>query len=331
MWVPVGLAVLVSLIVVPVATGDDITINRFRSESSEAWKKLKAGILQGFEVEVTYTWGDLTDKGIDPKSPRGGCSCCKHCISKGNELIQTTYLEGIRKGLRIEAVNDSYAFDLLKHESKDRSWDLTTLNRDSASRKTDRHGVLLGNTGAFEGIMIEGDWLDDLLGSAGFEILSCESVTSENAGREFRITFRCQHAVDRANTIVGGAIWFLPERFWVLSRYDVEIKSRTKGHGRAAFKYQDLDGYPFLKERVMDYKFDGDAPIRYHDEYGTVCRSNAPASAFRLSAFGIPEPAALEATKNPAPRWPWVAVSIAGIVLCSSALVLRKYAKRRAD
>ena len=119
MWVPVGLAVLVSLIVVPVATGDDITINRFRSESSEAWKKLKAGILQGFEVEVTYTWGDLTDKGIDPKSPRGGCSCCKHCISKGNELIQTTYLEGIRKGLRIEAVNDSYAFDLLKHESKD--------------------------------------------------------------------------------------------------------------------------------------------------------------------------------------------------------------------
>jgi hypothetical protein len=151
------------------------------------------------------------------------------------------YLQGSGKGLRVESVNDRYAFNLYKEQAAD-AWGVTNINENPASTKSKRHGVLLGNTIVFYGIMVEGDWLENLLNSPSFEMISGEDAASSQSAREVKVVFRSQHAVDKANTILGGTLWFSPDKFWVLNRYDVEIESTTKGRGRAEFKYQDLAG-----------------------------------------------------------------------------------------
>ena len=291
------------------AQGEDTnTVGKFRSEAPQAWAKLKRGILQGFSVDLKVKWGRPTDDvgGVDTKASNGGEETHRLNIWSGNELIRTAYpVKGVRNGLRVEAINDHYGFSLLKKNPEATGWQVSSIDYNPATRKSKPHGILLGNTIVFYGIMVEGDWLENLVNSKGFEVLSAESVVAEKSAHEFKVTFRSQHTVDRANTILGGTMWFLPGQFWVLSRYDVEIKSvtfgpgwvakkTTLGRGLARFNYQNLADYPFLKNWIMDYKFEGDPPIRYDDEFGPVSRYEGDASAFTLTAFGIPEPACID-------------------------------------
>lgn len=118
---------------------------------------------------------------------------------------------------------------------------------------------------------------------------------------------------------------FSPDKYWVLNGYDVEMQSRTKGHARAELAYQDLSGYPFIKERILDYQFEGDQPIRYHDDFGPAVRCDADASAFTLSAFGLPEPYIGEGSG----RTRWGVLLTVGVCLVLCALLLRKYGTKK--
>lgn len=317
------LAIVSLFLVVPPAASAG-TAETFRSEAPQAWKKLKAGILQGFEVEQHTKEGSPTNGRAAVDADEG--AQYKHALraSGSNELVRTTYLKGGPGGARVEAVNDRYAFNLT-NAGEGTSWMVTNVDQNPDNAKTKQYGVLLGNSIVFYGIMVEGDWLENLVNSPGFEIVSAEETGPDRSNRAVKIAFSSHHAVDGANTVLGGTMSFLPDKYWVLDRYDVEIQSKTKGRGRAEFQYQDLEGYPFLKERVQDYEFEGDKPIRYHDEFGPVTRCAAEPSAFRLTAFGIPEPGVVGSRRH---GW-WVVTCLIGVVLFCSALALHRYSTRR--
>ena len=78
---------------------------------------------------------------------------------------------------------------------------------------------------------------------------------------------------------------------------------------------------------VID-QFRGDYLDRYHDEFGNVSRCNDNVLAFQLSTFGIPEPGSLDTGITSSGRGWFGIFCLTGIVFCSIALVLRRYARQ---
>ncbi len=275
-------------------------------------------------VEIKNTWGPPADNdiGVDLRDKRAGQLSISLRLMRGNELVQIIRNAG--KRFVMEGVNDKYEFALKKSSEKER-WALTNLQRQPTTKRNTIFASLPGSRYPIYGIMVEGDLVEILINSPEFKVLSAESVSADDFKQQLKVVFRSRHMSDPHNTILGGTLTFSPKDYWVLCSYNVEVKSDTLGPAKTSYKYQDLDGLPFPKDITLDYKFEGDPPIRYHLEFGKAYREKDKA-AFYLTAYGIPEPA--DIANHVSFRVWWIAICIAGLALCTAALVFRKVAGR---
>jgi hypothetical protein len=325
---------------VSLAQAKDIDLKTFYAEAPQAWSKWKAGIMQGFKVEDDFTIskmkvGQTRTSGAkqldDVDKTIVSSAHSLFCMREDDVLIRILYDDGVT---RLKAGNNLYAFSLQKKRPEDPQWLLNNVTKNLAAAREKRLGILRDNISVFQGIMVEREWLDTLIKSQGFEVLSSENVLSDDNKPEFKIQFRSHHAVTPLDTILGGTLWFSPDKFWLLTHYEIQMDAgppewRIKGGiVQAKFQYQDLDEYPFLKDAVLAYP-DGQRPTWHHYKFGKVSRCDLKPS-FRLPAFGIPEAMILDAAASDSSRKWWVVIlCLAGIVFFSSALVLRKYAMSR--
>jgi hypothetical protein len=84
-------------------------------------------------------------------------------------------------------------------------------------------------------------------------------------------------------------LWFDSEHFWVLKQYKIELQSDTLGSAFRKFQYCFLENVPFPEKVILDYKFEGDLPIRYITTYNSTSNKCDPV-IFRLSHYGFSEP-----------------------------------------
>jgi hypothetical protein len=226
-------------------------------------------------------------------------------------------VNSIRKNQKLlTCINKAYGF-VLKCEAGGTAWTISSLLDNPASMRMEKQEILRGSMGVFEGIMVEGDWLESLVFSRDFQILSIEA-DDVGGQRGQKVVFQSRYDVDDHNKILAGSLWFDSDYFWVLREYRIELQSDSFGVASKKIHYCILHGVPYPEKIILDYEFAGDPPIRYVSTYKPISNSCDP-SVFYLSHYGFSEP--MDST-----RWigtVHVVLTVIGILLIAIGLYLR--------
>jgi hypothetical protein len=255
----------------------------FLKEASQNWTMLKTKYKQGYSSDSICQYGNPGAKEDEIDLQKITTILHEHCLLDKCELFKS-----IRKNRKIlECVNDNYGF-VLKKDEDDKEWTISTFVNNPKVIKNEQIGIIQGTMDIFEGIMIEGAWIESLVFSREFKILSIEEDILDQQTFK-KIVFQSQFDVDEHNRILSGALWFDSEHFWILKQYKIELQSDTLGSAIKKFQYRFLDNVPFPEKIVLDYKFEKDSPIRYVTTYNSTSNQCDPV-IFRLSHYDFPEP-----------------------------------------
>ncbi|MDR1492489.1 MAG: hypothetical protein LBT05_07195 [Planctomycetaceae bacterium] len=194
------------------------------------------------------------------------------------------------------------------------------------------HGLLPSSELAFGGLFLDSGWIDSLLLSNSFEVLSIQPKQNEN----IEIKFRCQHNIDKDNKITGGSLVFNPKNFWLVNECDVNVEFlliSLKNPGKKIFnkysihtyfEYNDIDGYPFPRKSITIYNSSTRPPVKQIVEYTSIKRSMPSKEIFYMSHYGFPEPS------NPMQRGDVIRIilMVAGLIMILIGLYMKFLAKR---
>jgi hypothetical protein len=148
----------------------------------------------------------------------------KKVLRKGDmELVENNSIQVIGR-------NADYSFTL-ERKSKDIAWILENMAQPN-NPLDENLGIILGGANVFEGIMVETTWIEKLVLSDSFKILSSKKSVDKEGNEIFLVTFECLFHVDKINQILGGSLYFDPNRYWVLTKYEIKGKSLLKGIGK---------------------------------------------------------------------------------------------------
>jgi hypothetical protein len=301
-----------------IAHADDTVAERFRTEAPQHWKKLFDAVRSGVELRWTVRYGAAEDSqsGVNTEL-RGGEVGHIGRVRGFNEMVQTINRFGGRKGReRLEVVNEDYSF-ILNRSSATSAWLLSNVDQNVESVK--QHGVMVPLTPVFAGLMVEGAWLDDLVASPEFEIVSAEIENTGSNGEECKVIFKSDYVIDPHNTILGGTLWLAPAEGWLLKRYEVQEQSASAGTVAMEMEFQRWKGVSLPKRYSTTFRFDKDT--RYIYDFEPVSAYAGSADEFRLSAFGLPEPP-IGASVQGISFWVWI--NVLAVVLLIVAVFLRK-------
>lgn len=283
------------------ALADETARRRFETEAPGAWSELKTAI----QTAVAF-------RAVSVRGPLSGAPdaryVTRYCLLGSRQLFEDTDARGIQ---RVTAANDAYAFELRRPSSRD-AWVVTKLTFAPDPARQDR-------TIAFAGLLVEGKWVEDLIHWSDFRL---QSVKAESPTR-YCVVFQAHHVFNPVNIIEGGTLWFDPQRYWTLVAYDLIAQSDVTGRITAELSYQDLDGYPFPRQTVVNYMFPPKTLRRHVCDYGPVSRATREAD-YRLAAFGLPEPRPASSTASRG--WTWLIVNLGLVAVLVGAVCLRKHA-----
>jgi hypothetical protein len=159
--------------------------------------------------------------------------------------------------------------------------------------------VLWGTSLVFMGIMLEDAWLENLVDSASFEIISMTTTKIANDDNEYvELTFNSDFLSDGGATKVrGGKILLIPNLYWVIKHYELDVEGDLGRDGivhaksRRSIDYQTIDGIPFPKKSEMIYEFiDGRINAHMKIDYVSTERGDIPKDILFLSYYGFSEP-----------------------------------------
>lgn len=297
----------------------DTTKEDFLREAPKGWFDLRRRYEQGYSSDCVLLYGAPTEDAVLVTPKNSTTTSYEHKL-----LGQMEVFNSIRHDVEIlECVGKTYAFALGRGRDRDdERWAMRSFADDPARMKIEKLGILRGSIGIFEGIMVEGAWIESLISSGDFKILSIE-VDLLDDQQVHKIVFRSNYDIDGHDRILSGTLWFNCDGFWTLSQYQVELQSDTLGTATKRFHYHVLDGVPYPKKIILDYKFERDPPIRYVTSYQSITNTCDP-SVFRLSHYGFSEPVEPSQWGNIAR----IVSMVIGILLILFGLYLRYLAKR---
>ena len=151
-----------------------------------------------------------------------------------------------------------------------------------------------------------------ILGSKDVELTS-EGVEQLGEARTYAVEVRQQLSEDR---IVRGKFWFLPDAGWVLLRWRWPYRNPEANEGVVCdLSYEsEVGGVRIVKAGRYVHLANGS--VRWEAEVTAYELVSPPESAFRPTAFGIPEPSDRPAQGR---LWLWALLGALGI---TTALVL---------
>jgi hypothetical protein len=248
-------------------------------------EQLKNEYWKGLDIELTFQINDSL-----PGKKR-------ICI---NKLYELNYSIIKNDEEYVDVINPDYAFSL-KRKNAQSKWELKNMNdapKEAREHQQFTHGLLPTSELAFGGLFLDSGWIDKLLLSDSFEVLSIQPKQSEN----IEIKFRSQHNMDKDNKIIGGSLVFNPKNCWLVDECDVNVefllispknpekKIFNKYSIRTHFEYNNIDGYPFPKKITTIYNSSTRPPIKQIVEYTSIKRSMPSKDIFYMSHYGFPEP-----------------------------------------
>jgi hypothetical protein len=170
----------------------------------------------------------------------------------------------------------------------------------------------------------------------GFKLLNVSAIARD--GREWvKVEFVFDPG-DKADLVAlrGGWVVYDPTSHWVQHECALDCAvSGTEGKDLSAtctvrFEYKDgKPGFPILKRMVMHRECKAKGYIEDSTMEWSMEETEAPESAFALSAFGLPDPMGMELPVQPSRWYLWfIGAAIASIV--AGAVLWRQAARRKA-
>jgi hypothetical protein len=197
-------------------------------------------------------------------------------------------------GESLRVINRNYAFYIRKDDSN--SWVLKNFidNHDFSRNKVNK--LLPATTNVYEGIILLDGWLEDLVKSNGFEIISINKKTNNE---DVELVFRSHYESCEKNWILGGTILFSPKQYWVMKQYQInaEFFDTEKNNKKsepyevtATLEYQHIDDIPFPQKSHYVNIFSKTETLTLTKNYILINRTVLPQKMFDMSHYGFPEP-----------------------------------------
>jgi hypothetical protein len=257
----------------------------FPDHAIETWQKLKKGIDDGYVVNTQSAVQQDDNTPYLKKISR----------RKNMELV-------IHNSNRLVCRNKSYSF-MLKRNGENDNWTLGNLAQPDSVIESNI-AIIPDNADAYEGIMVETNWMETLFQSDNFKILRSEKSVDKDGNEIFIVNFESLFQIDKINQILGGTLYFDPNGYWTLKRYEIKVKcllqgkelkgigqfdKDTEGIIKKTFEYQDLDGFPFPKTIITVYESNEFPTETVKTEYSKVTRV-VDDNEFYISHYGFAEP-----------------------------------------
>jgi hypothetical protein len=297
---------------------------QFLEQMPQACKQLKNIYQEGLDLELTIKKDDIY---VGKK---------RICIDYSHELNYSTIHTNEEY---ISVINPQYGFSIEK-ESTDSAWILENMIEGSTKIKEHHqftHNLLPTSELAFGGLFLEYGWIDDLILSNTFTILSIMPKHNDQTKTlHIEVQFKSQHNIDKNNKVLGGLLLFDPSNFWVMVECNVDIEfslSVNKQPGKNIFnkykihkyfEYQNIDKVPFPKKITTIYTHSNRPPIKNTIEYTSIKRSMPSKEIFYMSHYGFPEPS------HPMQRGDVIRIilMVAGLIMILIGLYMKFLAKR---
>ncbi|MDO5554851.1 MAG: hypothetical protein Q4G68_13925 [Planctomycetia bacterium] len=309
------------LIVCPLFGADHSQNAQVCQEAQEGWEQLRDAYAKGFYATdscVQGKPGQASNDVLDVSS-----SIVHEYTILGTMEMRKTIREHIQ---HIQCINHNYGFILKRNKESD-PWLIESITHLPDEMREESIQILSGNIPVYEGVMIEGAWLSDLVKSKDFVITNLEysDPASPETSDSVAISFTSKFRVDAFNQILSGTLWLNPKRLWTLNRYEIQVKSDTLGTAQKTIEYTIFNDIPYPHEVVLDYNFDGDLPVRYKTSYAAIMSQTPVAEDFHLTHYGFPEPAL---PWSPGTTLRWIMI-LTGFVLVCVGIGLKLRATQR--
>ncbi|GHT23559.1 hypothetical protein FACS189419_07680 [Planctomycetales bacterium] len=230
----------------------------------------------------------------------------------------------------LEAINEGYSFSLRRNDS-DAVFEIEDIAYDTNKYRTKhqwKHNHLQGCVPLFEGIMVEGAWLEDIFKSPDITITQ---VKEKKIGDELvvEVVFRGGYQVDRPSIFANGTVTFLPEKDWTLLSYTGENRDSKTNVVRATVtktvEYQTFDTILFPKLTKVFYQRKDGSQSEYVQELGVPSRMENK-EIFYLRHYGFGEIDIKPASKYYTLR---VTTTLVGVMFIILGLILYLLSRRK--
>ncbi|MDR3181895.1 MAG: hypothetical protein LBT89_03085 [Planctomycetaceae bacterium] len=266
--------------------GEDVLLRRFLTEAPVGWSHIRKTIETNVSVDTPS--GKVIESGKDEVTPP------LQIRLMGNYELFSSLQQG-KAPQYLEAINKEYAFSLGRDVS-DSPFLLENILYDTQKYRTKhqwRHNHLQGCILPFEGIMMEGAWLEDVFVSPDITIAQIKEIKVDNHPA-VEVVFSGNYQVDKYNVFGNGTVVFLPEKNWTLLSYTGENSdARTKtGVVRSintkTIEYQTFDSIPFPKLIKTSYQRKDGSQSAYIQELGVPGKVKN-SDIFYLKHYGFGE------------------------------------------
>lgn len=302
------------------ATADEPLIQRFRREAPEGWKSLRESTLHR---QGTLTVLGEAIEGFD-KSLNGSTKVVFAFDAPQMMLhfVQEASRPGLPRRDYLYGINGEYSF-FLEKPKRDEPWTVGSMDRNGErlNKKVRSFGSQL-----FASYMIDEQDLTSIVAKPGFRIESIRSVADQGPDL-VELKFTAKEFENKRYQIKAGTIRFNPLKYWCVVGYDLDLLLDAPAKSAARQKYDDIDGYPAIKEIVYDFtSIAPDKQLFHRRKTSTIdYEPEAPSSKiFRLAAYGMPEPS----SPGTAGRSWWLIYSYLGLLCFSGAYALRRLRAR---
>ncbi|MDR3235094.1 MAG: hypothetical protein LBT46_15775 [Planctomycetaceae bacterium] len=245
------------------AESSDMTLPQLLSEAAQRWQDLRTEYRKGLEAVANYAQIQDSDRtAVMPED----ASRMRICFDTVNEYNHFSHRKGGKNEL-VQAINEEYAFHLDKEGVED-TWTMREVYGDASSARKEQqffHQLLWGTAVVFEALMVEGIWVEDLLKSEGFAVVSIKRIKHNNGdAKSVELQFKSNCLADKYSKILGGKILFDTEHFWIIKEYEVRVESlssdgKTPNIFAGAKRHldcQSIDDIPFPQKSEIIYTSD---------------------------------------------------------------------------
>lgn len=300
--------------------GEEVDRAGFHAEAPKGWQRIEEFLLQSHIVlRETTSIGprDTSDNGNTTLLHRNVELKLAGSNAMITSLIEQDYPEPVPRHV-VNCQNPDYGFEI-RRESVSDAWSTSRLeyptgNASETARRLERRALMFV-LGVYDVA------LKELVEDSGFKLTDATSVETSD-GRQVEVTFTFEPSTAKRSRLRGGVVRFDPNLQWALvnARLNIAQGESTQPLDLSITYTSDPSGLPVPARWESSFDRPDATHQRIVQEVVSFDRDPIPESEFRLSAFGLPEPATASATRA---RWWWVLIA-AGLGMLLVAGILRR-------
>ena len=266
------------------------------SDAQVAWKEIYNKYREGFTARMNWEWEFRVHQQIHQGSARYEIS-----LDGGFQSVRCSdYVPDRPNGLG--CWNDRYRFSLEEDKST-HSYQVKNVEMGSCSEDKGWMEPLSACTVLFDGLYVYDAWIDKVVTDPTFKVLTANYISDPDTGQRLaEFTFEGECQVSETERTTGGRIILIPEYYWMVKEYQVDVESveptdEEKFFLKKAITYQMIEGIPFPEEVFLTCVLPDGTPIGMTRtaKVTEVTRQRLPKEQFYLSYYGFAEPKAVSA------------------------------------